>query len=58
MTPKACAGRWKATMGQRSWLHMVALTLQITRVEAPAFYEAAGYQRAATSHLFRNELKK
>jgi GNAT superfamily N-acetyltransferase len=35
----------------------VALASNVTRDEAHAFYEAIGYQRAATSHLFRKALK-
>jgi len=34
----------------------VALTSNVTRAEAHAFYEAIGYRRAATSHLFRKSL--
>jgi GNAT superfamily N-acetyltransferase len=34
----------------------VALTSSVTRAEAHAFYEAIGYQRAATSHMFRKHL--
>jgi GNAT superfamily N-acetyltransferase len=35
----------------------VALASNVTRDEAHAFYEAIGFQRAATSHLFRKALK-
>lgn len=34
----------------------VALTSSMTRAEAHAFYEAIGYQRTATSHMFRKYL--
>jgi GNAT superfamily N-acetyltransferase len=35
----------------------VALASSVTRAEAHAFYEASGYQRAATSHMFRKHLR-
>ena len=34
----------------------VALASNVARTEAHTFYEAIGYQRAATSHLFRKTL--
>jgi GNAT superfamily N-acetyltransferase len=34
----------------------VALASSVARTDAHAFYEAIGYQRAATSHLFRKAL--
>jgi GNAT superfamily N-acetyltransferase len=34
----------------------VALTSSVTRAEAHAFYETIGYQRAATSYMFRKYL--
>ena len=34
----------------------VALASNVARTEAHAFYESIGYQRAATSYLFRKTL--
>jgi len=34
----------------------VALASNVARTEAHTFYKAVGYQRAATSHLFRKTL--
>jgi GNAT superfamily N-acetyltransferase len=35
----------------------VALASSVARAEAHAFYETIGYERAATSHLFRKALR-
>ena len=48
----AAAERWALDHGYRS----VSLSSNIARGEAHAFYEAIGYQRFASSHLFRKEL--
>jgi GNAT superfamily N-acetyltransferase len=43
---------WAAAPGFIS----VALALHVSRSAAHAFYEAIGYRRNATSHLFRKDL--
>jgi GNAT superfamily N-acetyltransferase len=48
----AAAERWALDHGYRS----VSLSSNIARGKAHAFYEAIGYQRFASSHLFRKEL--
>jgi GNAT superfamily N-acetyltransferase len=48
----AAAERWAAERGY----HSVSLSSNIVRAEAHAFYEAIGYRRFASSHLFRKEL--
>ena len=48
----AAAETWAAERGFSS----VALTSQIARKEAHAFYEALGYRVAATSHLMRKKI--
>ena len=48
----AAAERWACDRGYRS----VSLSSNITRGKAHAFYEAIGYQRFASSYLFRKEL--
>jgi GNAT superfamily N-acetyltransferase len=48
----AAAERWAFDRGYRS----VSLSSNIARGEAHAFYEAIGYRRFASSHLFRKEL--
>lgn len=35
----------------------LALTSNVARAEAHAFYAAIGYQRVATSHMFRKDLR-
>jgi GNAT superfamily N-acetyltransferase len=45
----AAAETWAADRGFKS----VALATQVMRSDAHAFYEALGYRRAATSHLYR-----
>jgi len=49
----ATAEAWAMDRGFTS----VALASQVSRAEAHAFYEAIGYRRAATSHLFRKALR-
>lgn len=49
----ATAEAWASNHGFTS----VALASSVTRSEAHAFYEGIGYQRTATSHLFRRELE-
>jgi GNAT superfamily N-acetyltransferase len=49
----AAAEAWAKDRGFVS----VALASNVARNAAHAFYEAIGYQRAATSHLFRKTLK-
>jgi GNAT superfamily N-acetyltransferase len=48
----AAAERWASDRGYQS----VSLSSNIARAEAHAFYEAIGYRRFASSHLFRKEL--
>jgi GNAT superfamily N-acetyltransferase len=48
----AAAETWAMDRGFRS----VALATQVSRADAHAFYEALGYRREATSHLFRKPL--
>jgi GNAT superfamily N-acetyltransferase len=48
----AAAERWAAERGY----HSVSLSSNVVRAEAHAFYEAIGYRRFASSHLFRKEL--
>ena len=48
----AAAETWAMDRGFRS----VALATQVSRADAHAFYEALGYRREATSHLFRKAL--
>jgi GNAT superfamily N-acetyltransferase len=47
------AEKWATDRGFAS----IALTSQLSRSDAHAFYESIGYQRVATSHLFRKTLK-
>lgn len=47
------AETWARDRGHAS----VALTSNVVRSEAHAFYETIGYRRAATSHLFRKTLE-
>ena len=49
----AAAESWAEARGFVS----VALASNVVRTEAHAFYEAIGYQRVATSHLFRKTLR-
>jgi GNAT superfamily N-acetyltransferase len=49
----AAAEAWARDRGFVS----VALASNVTRAGAHAFYEAIGYQRTATAHLFRKTLK-
>jgi N-acetylglutamate synthase-like GNAT family acetyltransferase len=49
----AAAEAWAEARGFVS----VALASNVVRTEAHAFYEAIGYQRVATSHLFRKTLR-
>lgn len=49
----AAAEAWAEARGFAS----VALASNVVRAEAHAFYEAIGYQRVATSHLFRKTLR-
>jgi GNAT superfamily N-acetyltransferase len=48
----AAAETWAADRGFKS----VALASHVSRSQAHVFYEAIGYRRAATSHLFRKAL--
>ncbi|WP_459617034.1 N-acetyltransferase family protein [Bordetella sp. 2513F-2] len=48
----AAAEQWARSRG----LDSVALTSNVARDGAHAFYEALGYERKATSHLFRKQL--
>jgi len=51
-TLMAAAERWASEQGYRS----VALSSNVVRTGAHAFYEAIGYQPIATSRLLRKEL--
>jgi GNAT superfamily N-acetyltransferase len=48
----AAAEQWAAARGFTS----VSLASHVSRSDAHAFYEGLGYQRAATSHLFRRTI--
>ena len=48
----AAAETWAADRGFTS----IALASHVSRSQAHAFYEAIGYRREATSHLFRKAL--
>ena len=48
------AEKWAGDHGFRS----VALCSSVVRSDAHAFYEAIGYQRSATSHMFRKALER
>ncbi|WP_158930027.1 GNAT family N-acetyltransferase [Acidisphaera sp. S103] len=47
------AETWARNFGFKS----VALGSSVTRSDAHAFYEAIGYERTATSHLFRKDIQ-
>lgn len=49
----AAAEAWASDLGFES----VALASNVARSEAHAFYEGIGYERTATSHLFRKGLE-
>ena len=49
----AAAERWAAARGFTS----VSLASHVSRSDAHAFYEGLGYQRGATSHLFRRTIQ-
>jgi GNAT superfamily N-acetyltransferase len=48
------AETWASNFGFSS----VALASSVTRMDAHAFYETIGYDRTATSHLFRKDIKR